>query len=71
MSGGRWNLQFLKLVSHPLLRYGVVEAVDADVFLAGALLGLDKAGGAIDADDQATRHLIRTITSINMETDMK
>jgi hypothetical protein len=31
----------------------VVEADDADVFLSGALLGLDEARGAIDTDNQA------------------
>jgi hypothetical protein len=31
----------------------VVEADDADVFFAGALLGLDEAGGSVDADDEA------------------
>lgn len=30
-----------------------MEADDADVFLAGTLLGLDEASGAVDADDQA------------------
>lgn len=30
---------------------GGVEAGDADVFFAGALLGLDEAGGAVNADD--------------------
>ena len=29
-----------------------MEAGDADVLLAGALLGLDEAGGAVDADDE-------------------
>jgi hypothetical protein len=31
----------------------VVETDDADVFLSGALLGLDEAGGAVDANNQA------------------
>ena len=32
---------------------GVVESDDADVFFSGALLGFDKSGGAVDANDQA------------------
>lgn len=32
--------------------HGRVEAGDANVFLAGTLLGLDKAGGAVDADNE-------------------
>lgn len=36
---------------------GGVEAHDGDVLLAGALLGLDEAGGAVDADDQAAGNL--------------
>lgn len=35
----------------------VVEADDADVFLPGALLRLDETSRAVDADDQASRHL--------------
>lgn len=36
---------------------GGVEAGDADVFFTGALLGLDEAGGAVDADDEVTGDL--------------
>jgi len=35
----------------------VVQADHAHVLLSGTLLGLDKTGGAIDADDQATGNL--------------
>ena len=38
-------------------RRGAVEAGDADVFLAGALLSLHQARGAVDAHDQRARHL--------------
>lgn len=34
-----------------------MEADDADVLLSGALLRLDEAGGAVDADNQAARDL--------------
>jgi len=34
-----------------------VQAGDADVFLAGTLLGLDEAGGAVDADDEVAGDL--------------
>ena len=34
-----------------------MEPVNADVFLSGALLRLDKPGGPVDADDEASRHL--------------
>ena len=35
----------------------VVEADDGNVLFAGALLGLDEPGGAVDADNQAPRDL--------------
>mmetsp|Transcript_33747 Transcript_33747/g.100096 ORF Transcript_33747/g.100096 Transcript_33747/m.100096 type:complete len:511 (-) Transcript_33747:10-1542(-) len=35
----------------------VVQPHDGNVLLAGALLRLDEAGGAVEADDQAPRHL--------------
>lgn len=35
----------------------VVKADDGDVLLSGSLLGLDKAGGAVNADNQAARDL--------------
>ena len=34
-----------------------MQPKDADVLLAGALLRLDEAGGPVNADDQAARHL--------------
>ncbi len=34
-----------------------MQPVDGDILLAGALLRLDEPRGAVDADDQAARHL--------------
>ncbi len=34
-----------------------MKPVDGDVLLAGALLGLDEPRSAVNADDQAARHL--------------
>uniref|UniRef100_A0A0A9DQN9 Uncharacterized protein n=1 Tax=Arundo donax TaxID=35708 RepID=A0A0A9DQN9_ARUDO len=39
------------------VRHGCVEAGDADVLLAGALLRLDEARGAVDADDEVAGDL--------------
>ena len=36
---------------------GIVQPHDRNVLLAGALLGLDEAGGAVDTHDQTPRHL--------------
>lgn len=35
----------------------VVQSDDGNIFLSGALLGLDETGGAVDADDEAPRDL--------------
>jgi len=50
--------QGLEGLGELLLRLdGVVEAEDADVLLTGTLLGLDQAGGAVNADNQASSDL--------------
>ncbi|GJN24651.1 hypothetical protein PR202_gb12403 [Eleusine coracana subsp. coracana] len=48
----------LERACHPRrIRHGGVEPRDADVLLPGALLRLDEAGGAVDADDEVARDL--------------
>lgn len=45
----------------------VVETDDGNVLLSGALLGLDKTGGTVNADNQASRNLgieSTTVTSL-------
>jgi hypothetical protein len=40
-----------------LVRKSIVKTDDADVFLSGALLRLDKTGGTVDADNETTSDL--------------
>jgi hypothetical protein len=50
----------------------VMETDDGNIFLSGSLLGLDEAGGAVDADNQAASDLGiegTTVTSLFASTD--